>query len=151
MEWMIMPYRRYADFSGRSRRMEYWMFALFNIIVLLAAGGLMLAGGLTLADLDESNVAEPNLGPLFWVGAVAGVIFFLGSFIPGIAVTVRRFHDRDMSGWWVLGFAVLSNLPYVGLLASIVELVITALPGTRGANRYGEDPMNPEFNAEVFS
>jgi uncharacterized membrane protein YhaH (DUF805 family) len=150
MEWMLLPYKRYAEFSGRSRRMEYWMFTLFTTIVALLLVGLMMAGGFDLASLDNPAAPPPEPGPLFWLGVVGIILFGFGTIIPGIAVTVRRFHDRDMSGWWVLGFAVLSAIPLVGWIASIAQLVILALPGTSGANRFGEDPLDPT-QADVFS
>jgi uncharacterized membrane protein YhaH (DUF805 family) len=150
MEWMLMPYKRYAEFSGRSRRMEYWMFTLFSLIVMAVFLGLMFAGGLTLSELETNPEATAEFGFTFWIGAVGIAIFGFGSSIPSIALTIRRFHDRDMSGWWYLGFAVLSAIPYIGNIASIVNLVIMALPGTQGANRFGEDPINPT-SADIFS
>ena len=150
MEWMLLPYKRYAEFSGRSRRMEYWMFTLFSTIIVLLLVGLMLAGGFDLSSLNNPDAAPPEPGPLFWVGVAGISIFALGTFIPGLAVTIRRFHDRDMSGWWVLGFAVLGAIPVVGGIASIAQIVILALPGTKGPNRFGEDPIDPT-NADVFS
>ncbi|HCF24643.1 MULTISPECIES: DUF805 domain-containing protein [unclassified Novosphingobium] len=146
MEWMLMPYRRYAEFHGRSRRMEYWMFTLFSLIVMAACATLMFAGGLTFSESGE----PPEFGVLFWIGAVLFALFALGSMIPSIALTIRRFHDRDMSGWWYLGFIVLGFIPIVGNIASIVNLVIMALPGTQGANRFGDDPINPT-SADIFS
>lgn len=146
MEWMLLPYRRYAEFNGRSRRMEYWMFTLFSVIVMAVCVGLMFAGGLTLSDTGQ----PPELGILFWIGAVLFGFFALGSIIPSIALTIRRFHDRDMSGWWYLGFVVLGLIPIVSTISGIANLVIMALPGTQGANRFGDDPINPT-SADVFS
>ncbi len=150
MEWMLLPYKRYAEFSGRSRRMEYWMFTLFTTIIVLLLLGLMLAGGFDLSSLSNPEAPPPEPGPLFWVGVAGISIFGLGTFIPGLAVTIRRFHDRDMSGWWVLGFAVLGAIPVVGGIASIAQIVILALAGTKGPNRFGEDPIDPT-NIDVFS
>jgi uncharacterized membrane protein YhaH (DUF805 family) len=149
MEWMILPYKRYADFSGRSRRMEYWMFSLLGLIVAVVLVGLMFAGG-DLAALSNPNAAAAEPSILFYIGVGLLAVWGLGSLIPSIAVTVRRFHDRDMSGWWVLGFAVLGAIPLVGAIASIVQLVLMVLPGTPGPNRFGEDPLNPT-SADVFS
>jgi len=77
-------------------------------------------------------------------------LFFLAIVIPGIAVTVRRFHDRDMSGWWYLGFVVLGMIPKIGGLFSLAMLVLMALPGTPGPNRYGADPKDP-LDTEAFA
>ena len=138
MEWMLMPYRRYADFSGRSQRMEYWMFMLFYIIVSILCVFLMIAGGLA---MDEGGQSEP--GPLFWLGVVALVIFVLVSLIPSVAVQVRRFHDQDKSGWLVL----LGFVPYVD---NLIVFIFMCLEGTRGPNRFGNDPKNPT-NYDVFA
>ncbi len=126
MDWMFLPYRRYADFSGRSRRKEFWLFTLFFYVILLVIPsfgiGLQRAGGPQ--DGPISNIALGLMG-----------LFVLGTFIPLLAARVRRLHDRDMSGWFVL----LSLVPYVGGLAL---LVIECLPGTKGPNRFGEDPTD---------
>lgn len=125
MDWMFMPYRRYADFEGRSCRREYWTFTLFTFIFLLGVATLLVAGGIGSND---------GGGPLLWIGIVILVIWSFGSIIPSIAVQVRRFHDQDKTGWLVL----LGLVPYIG---SVIVLVFMCLPGTRGANRYGADPL----------
>jgi uncharacterized membrane protein YhaH (DUF805 family) len=135
MEWMLMPLRRYADFSGRSRRKEYWMFTLgvtilYVILVLLFWG----TGGLS----DPANPGELSLVPLLIICVVA-----LALFIPSLAVTVRRFHDQDKSGWYIL----LGFIPYVG---SLILLVFMCLDGTRGENRFGPDPKGPD-HGQVFA
>jgi uncharacterized membrane protein YhaH (DUF805 family) len=71
-------------------------------------------------------------------------------FIPNIAVTVRRLHDRDMSGWWYLGYIVASFIPFLNIIALIAFLVVMVLPGTPGPNRYGEDPKGQGMD-EVFA
>lgn len=127
MEWMLLPYRRYAEFSGRSRRREFWMFFLFMTIVQIACVTLMFMGGM-MGSVDGAPVS-----PLFWLGLVAVIIFALGSIVPNIALQVRRFHDQDKSGWFVL----LNFVPYVGPL---IVLVFMAIDGTRGPNKYGDNP-----------
>ena len=121
MEWMLMPLKRYADFSGRSRRKEYWMFTLFTFLVGIVAGvlGILLGG---------TSEAGPN--GIFFVLVGIPILALL---IPSIAVTVRRFHDQDKSGW----FYLLALIPYVG---GIIVLVFMCLEGTRGPNRFGPDP-----------
>jgi uncharacterized membrane protein YhaH (DUF805 family) len=152
LEWMIMQYKRYADFKGRSRRKEYWMFVLLVAIVYAVLGALMIGGGLDLSAMSDPSRAAQMEGPgaLFYVGAGLLGLFALGSFIPMIAVVVRRLHDRDMSGWWYLGAIVASMIPVVGFLASIALLVLFCLPGTVGPNRFGPDPKDPASTA-VFS
>lgn len=129
MEWMLMPLKRYADFSGRSRRKEYWMFVLG---IFIAAIVLSIVEGI----LGLSGMVGGVYGPLT-------TILLLAVIIPGIAVQVRRFHDQDKSGWFVL----LALIPFIGSLA---VLVFMCLEGTKGPNRFGPDPKNPA-NAEVFA
>lgn len=152
LEWMIMPLKRYFDFSGRSRRKEYWSFALLVFIVYVVLATLMVVGGLPLgAMMDPTGAAtiEPP-GALFYIGAGLLGLFALGVIIPSIAVVVRRLHDRDMSGWWYLGVIVASFIPIVGGLAGIALLVLMCLEGTKGPNRFGPDPKDPS-SAEVFA
>lgn len=131
MEWMLLPYRRYFDFSGRSCRKEYWMFQLLWLLALFSVAAVF-----ALFDLKG--------GAPFGVAMIAlTVIFVLGSIIPAFAVQVRRFHDQDKSGWMVL----LNFLPYVG---GLVVFVFMCLRGTTGTNRFGPDPLGGDVS-EVFS
>lgn len=134
MEWMLMPLRRYADFNGRSRRKEYWMFVLGLLIVYLALGMLVSVGAASTSMGMEQNMAW---SPVAMLGM--GLIFLVAFavIIPAIAVQVRRFHDQDKSGWFVL----LALVPYVG---GIIVLVFMCLEGTKGDNRYGPDPKAGE-------
>jgi len=163
MEWMLMPFRRYADFSGRSRRKEFWMFQLLGVIVAVVIYALLLGGGgfaaLTgSAAVEGGELNEVSFGPLFWVGVVLACIWIIAAFIPSLAVTVRRLHDRNMSGWYLLGFfaavIVLSLIPVIGGLAvlalEIAYVVVLALPGTPGPNKYGPDPLG-QADPEVFA
>lgn len=131
MDWMLMPLRRYADFSGRSRRKEYWMFALGVLIVVfgLLALAMIMGGGLQTMAENGGLIAGPFL--------IVFVLFWLAVIVPSIAVQVRQFHDQDKSGWFVL----LNFIPYLG---GLVVLVFMCLEGTRGPNRYGEDPKAGE-------
>jgi uncharacterized membrane protein YhaH (DUF805 family) len=128
MKWMILPYQRYFDFSGRSQRLEYWMFTLFFALVCVFFIFVLVAG---LANTNPENNRPP--GPTFWIGFAGLMLFFLGSLVPSIAVTVRRFHDQDLSGWLYL----LNFIPYVG---GFVIFVFMCIDGTQGDNRYGLDP-----------
>ena len=98
MEWALLPYQRYAEFEGRSRRMEYWSYTLFFIVVafLLVVPVLIMGDGVS--------------GFLF----VPVAIWIVGNIVPGIAVAVRRWHDLDQSGWFYLLFAVLGAIPFIG-------------------------------------
>lgn len=137
MEWMLMPFRRYAEFSGRSRRKEYWMFVLFMVLVYFALAVVLTVLGLS-GDTE---------GSLFGAGGgvmlIILLLFGLAVIIPSIAVQVRRFHDQDKSGWFVL----LNLIPYIG---GIIVLVFMCLEGTKGPNRYGPDPKGGDHQ-EVFS
>lgn len=113
MNWFLAVVRKYAVFSGRARRKEYWMFALIYLLIAIV-----------LAMLDG----------LLGGAGVLSAILAIGLFLPSLGVTVRRLHDTDRSGWWVLvGF-----IPFVGW---IVILVFMCLAGTPGSNQYGEDPL----------
>ena len=127
MEWMFLPYKRYADFTGRSRRLEFWMFMLFCWLVGFVGFFALLAAS------GPFNDAAGDAGPAFTVvGALLG-LFGLGSIIPAVAVQVRRLHDQNMSGW----IALINLIPYLGAL---VMLVLMCIRGTRGENQYGPDP-----------
>ncbi len=153
MDWMLLPLRRYADFTGRSRRMEFWMFAVLNVIVYAVLGvlvfGLMGGGEAMMGSIDPANPLA-IYGSLFSGAGLLFVAWWLATLVPSIAVGVRRLHDRDMSGWWYLGFIVLSFIPLIGFVASIAYLVFMFLPGTVGPNRFGPDPKDPS-GAETFS
>lgn len=153
MNWMIMPFKRYADFKGRSRRMEFWMFALLNTIVWLVLAMIQMGSTSGFAELaaDEQSNPFAIYGLLFsGTFGILLALWALATIIPSIAVTVRRLHDRDMSGWWYLGVFVGSLIPLINILVSIGFLILMFLPGTPGPNRFGPDPKDPT-NAEVFA
>jgi uncharacterized membrane protein YhaH (DUF805 family) len=134
MEWMILPLKRYADFQGRSRRKEYWMFVLLQILILVP---LVLIAGVLGGSADPAN-------PFGSIGVmIIGAVYLLAFFIPGLAVQVRRFHDQDKSGWFVL----LGFIPYIG---GLITLVFMCLEGTKGSNRFGPDPKDP-YAEDVFA
>ena len=127
MSYYLEALKKYAVFSGRSRRMEYWFFVLFNLIVAFV---------LALIDmLIGTFSAVQNIGLL-------SGIYSLAVLIPTLAVTVRRLHDIDRSGWWIL----INLIPLVG---AIVLLVFSLLPGTPGSNRFGPDPKGATGTARV--
>src|SRR5688572_10705978 len=130
MHWMLMPLRRYADFTGRSRRKEYWSFFLFNMLIGFAVWALLAIT--YLAGLSETAMTT-IMTPVFILYGLAALAFF----IPGFAVTIRRLHDTDRSGWSIL----LGLIPLVG---AIVLLVVYCTEGTPGPNRFGPDPKADE-------
>lgn len=130
MNHYISVLTRYATFTGRARRTEYWMFTLFNALVaiVLATVDAVVFGTGSFSALSGGGSAS--------VGVSLGVlstVYSLAVLLPGLAVTVRRLHDTDRSGWWVL----IALVPFVG---GIVLLVFLVLEGVRGPNRYGADP-----------
>jgi uncharacterized membrane protein YhaH (DUF805 family) len=132
MEWILLPYQRYFDFTGRSRRMEYWSFQLMMVIVLLAIVGIAEALG-----FGSQSEATGDIHP---VGITIMGLWLLGNFIPALALAVRRWHDLGQSGWFVLLFGVLSAIPLIGLLPALGNLIWFFMPGTVGDNQYGPDP-----------
>jgi uncharacterized membrane protein YhaH (DUF805 family) len=124
MDYMMMPLRRYADFTGRSRRKEYWMFTLFVLIVEIVLIAWIMAA---------ASGAEGGMTTMVTIPFVILSIFGLAIIIPLLAVTVRRLHDQDKSGWYYF-------IGFVPIVGPIVLLVFLCTDGTRGPNRYGEDP-----------
>ena len=122
MAWFLLAWQRGADFSGRSRRMEYWMFQLFNLLVVIFVFGLaLLAGGDTAIK----------------VGAECCFAYCLVAFVPTLAVTVRRLHDTGRSGYWYF-------ISFIPLIGGIILLVLTVLEGDPDRNEYGPNPKVPE-------
>jgi len=124
-------FRKYAVFSGRAPRSEYWWFTLF----------LLLAGfALGLADALFFLTPADQTGPL-------NTIFTLATLLPSLAVGARRLHDVDRTGWWLL-------LWLVPVLGWLILLWWTVQPGTRGPNRFGPDPLGsgdgPEETHEPY-
>lgn len=125
MQWYLKALKQYADFGGRARRTEFWMFVLVNVAISIVLGIVDTATG-TANAYAMGGMASYSPG-------ILGSIYALAVLIPSIAVTVRRLHDTDRSGWWFF----IQLIPVVG---SIVMLVFTCLEGTRGPNRFGPDP-----------
>lgn len=114
----------YAGFAGRASRSEFWWFALFYLLVQLACG-----------VLDAVLFSSYGGGPI-------GALVSLALLLPYLAVSVRRLHDIDRSGWWLL----ISLVPLVGM---IVLLVFFVQRGTPGPNRFGADPL-PALTDRTF-
>ena len=111
MKWYLEALKnKYADFSGRAHRTEYWMFVLINIIIIVV-----------LSIIDAMIT-----------GGILQIVYSLGVLIPSVAVAARRMHDTDRSGWMLL----LGLIPLVGLVL-IYFLVLDSQPGP---NKYGPNP-----------
>ena len=139
MSAMFEPLKKYAQFSGRARRSEFWLFALFIFIVEIVYVVLLGAvGGFSSTQSTPNGLAMAVMG-LF-------SLLFLGIIIPSLAVTFRRLHDTDRSAWWLL----ISFIPGIG---GLVLLIFYLLPGTNGPNKFGPDPKGSVTGdtAAVFS
>ena len=106
MEWYLGPLKKYAVFSGRASRKEYWLFALWNLPIMFV---------------------------LLMIAIELYGLYYLGVLVPYLAVGVRRLHDTNRSGWWLL----LAIVPFAG----IALIVFFCLEGTDGDNDYGPSPL----------
>lgn len=149
MEWATLPLKKYAEFTGRSRRKEYWMYVLLLIVVSVVLG---VVEGI----LGINQMIAGMYGPL-------SLLFSLATLCPSIAVGIRRLHDINRSGWWLLiAYAPLALamvamlLGLVGLgtamallglagIGALVLFVFSLLEGTRGPNQYGPDPKGADL------
>lgn len=111
MNWYLEVLKKYAVFSGRARRKEYWYFVLFNIIIMII---LIIIG----RAIDSS---------------ILSTIYSLGVLIPSIAVDIRRLHDTNRTGWWLL----IGLIPIIGW---IVLLIFMVQDSQKGENQYGPNP-----------
>jgi uncharacterized membrane protein YhaH (DUF805 family) len=111
-------FQNYVGFSGRAARSEYWYWVLF--IVLLSIVALLI-------DLTVFGFNTTGVNPI-------SVIVSLATLLPNLAVSIRRLHDIDRVGWWVL-------LALIPLIGGIVLIVWACMRGTVGANRFGPDPL----------
>ena len=161
IQWAVRPLRKYADFTGRAPRAEYWWYALIAGIV-----------GFVVGLLDVRLIGPPIFGSY----GPFGLTFVAALFTPGLAVTVRRLHDSGHSGWWsvmrLIGFALaligpsrvreIGGLPGPLMAIAIVALiawlcvainyfVLLVIPGSGGPNRYGADPYGPDELERVFA
>lgn len=121
MQWLKAVVAKYATFGGRARRREYWRYILYYVLAFVT---LLLVDVLT----DTFNM-ETQLG--FLSGS-----FLLFMLIPSVAVAVRRLHDTERAGWWVL-------LAFVPLIGQLVLLFFFVQEGDEGSNAYGPDPKSP--------
>lgn len=149
IDWAKRPLQKYADFSGRAPRAEYWWFVLAIIVAFVV---------LTIVEsmLGINRMVMGVYGPLV-------VLLWLATLVPQIAVAVRRLHDTNRSGWWLLivaipyailgftmgqaaasgdvsGMATAGLFSLVALAGAIVMIVFLVLPGNSGDNKYGPDP-----------
>ena len=118
MDWYLKVLKQYADFNGRARRKEYWMFFLFNMVFAVLA---------SLIDFSAGTANFVSGSGLFQN------IYSLVVFVPGLAVGVRRLHDVGKSGWMLL-------LAFIPLIGAIWLLVLFATNSKEGTNKWGQNP-----------
>lgn len=123
MNWYLEVLRKYASFSGRARRKEYWMFVLINLVI-------------TLVLASSSSV-------LGVIGLILYGVYVIGTLVPNIAVTVRRLQDQDKEWPWIF----VSLIPFIG---GIWMLVLLAKEGSQGENRFGLDPKANSAGTDVL-
>lgn len=123
MQWYLDVLRNFADFSGRARRKEYWMFFLINLLISFALAIVDIAFGMF---SDSAGIG------------LLGGIYGLAVLIPSLAVSVRRLHDVGYSGWWLL----IGLVPILGAIALLVLLVLDSKVET---NAYGRSPKYAEL------
>jgi len=126
MEWYLKVLRNYANFKGRARRKEYWMFTLFQMIMYFASRILEF-----IAFRTDSKVVAIALLPLM----LFFLLYFLATLIPSLAVAVRRMHDTGNSGWF--------------MLIPIYSFILTVTEGEQGENQYGQDPKEEELMQSI--
>ncbi|WP_026908522.1 DUF805 domain-containing protein [Paucisalibacillus globulus] len=126
MQWYLKVWRNYANFNGRARRQEYWMFMLFNLLIIFVPTAIELA--------IKGRDADPGILGYF------SAVYLLAALIPSLAVLVRRLHDIGKSGWWVF-------FNFIPLAGGIVILVFNCLDSMPGSNKYGENPKHNNMAA----
>lgn len=114
MNWYLEVLKKYAVFSGRARRKEYWMFVLFNIIILVVLW-----------------IVEGILG----IPGILSTLYCLAVLIPSIAVSARRLHDTSRTGWWLL-------IGFIPLIGAVVLLIFMVQDSKPGENQYGTNPKS---------
>lgn len=160
IEWALLPLKKFATFSGRAPRAEYWWYYLFVLIAYMAAVFI------------DSALGSSLLGPY----GILTALMWLVLIVPTLAVGVRRLHDTNRTGWWLLapiipyliGFAMMGPamldpegagmaatggamiFMLIGFVMAIVVFVFTVLRGTDGPNKYGPDPYGADVE-QVFA
>lgn len=119
MKWYLKVLKNYANFDGRARRKEYWMYQLFNLIFIYGTIGIF-----SLLSMISEFLAI--------LGVILVCLYIVAVFIPSVAVSIRRLHDINQSGAWVL----ISLVP----LGGFVLLILMCTDGTVGPNQYGSNP-----------
>lgn len=139
-EYLNVIRNNYANFTGRARRHEYWMFQLFNFIAIIIIEGIVALLGALGVSRDAAGVAHAS--PVVFIGPALLIIYALAMVVPTLAVTVRRLHDAGYSGWLYL-----VTLTGIG---GIVIFVFTVLDSTPGSNKWGPNPKGVQAPVNAF-
>jgi uncharacterized membrane protein YhaH (DUF805 family) len=133
----VYCFKHYADFKGRARRQEFWMFQLAIAILFTV---LAFAFGFSMAFVYEDNDYGTEDETILGFGVLSFIVIFIISIfaviLPSYAVTARRLHDMGMSGWWILGMFV----PFVGNFVELALLIMCMFDSKPGPNQYGLNP-----------
>ncbi|ESQ92950.1 hypothetical protein ABAC460_01495 [Asticcacaulis sp. AC460] len=132
-------FNNYANFEGRASRSEFWWFRLFQILVAI---GLFILAGIIAAIVGSASDDSNAAGAATAIPILLIAIFYLGTLLPELAVAVRRLHDTNKSGFWLL----IAFIPFGG----IVLLVFFCTGSEYGPNRYGPNPLRPTNIAKTF-
>ena len=135
MSILLQPYKRFFEFSGRSRRKEYWLYILVFYVMMFVLAFVDAALGLGGTSQTALDTTEGFSASASAEGGVLTAIWAIGNIIPLLACGIRRLHDTDRSGWWIL----ISLIPLIG---TIWLIVLMCLDGTSGRNRFGPDPKD---------
>lgn len=145
-------YGNYTNADGRAQRAAYWYVLLYQLIIyavlltviFMADGGNQLWEVIQMrldGDVDATIADDFGLGISGVIGILILFGFAIANILPDIMLGIRRFHDLDQTGWFVLIFKILGIIPIVGHIANVANLIWFAMPGTEGPNKYGPDPL----------
>ena len=134
MHWYLEVLKKYAQFDGRARRKEYWMFALINFLIEIVFLLVVVLAAAAMSHSDNPGAAMLLLIPFY--------LYAFAIFIPALAVTVRRLHDTGKSGWFVL-------LGFVPIVGGIIVLVFMCQDSQPGPNEFGPNPKGMQGFAQM--
>ena len=139
MNWYLKVWKQYADFRGRARRKEFWMFTLFHLIILIVFFVLFLAMGAGVAVAEQNETLSAIFSAIFPVGYLLFIGYSLAILVPWWAVNVRRLHDTGKSG---VNFLIIF-VPFVGGIIWLIWLCTDSQPGS---NQWGPNPKEDELS-----
>ena len=122
------------SFNGRINRAKFWLVLIATDVVFFVLLGILMAATGMSMDVSPDG-AMPSMGGGGVIGGLVAFVLFVAAFWIGLAMGVKRYHDRNKSGWWVL----IALVPVIGGLWYLIEAGF--LPGTSGPNQYGPDPL----------